>query len=55
MSFLIIQGVISMEEKKVDEKLIEKLRNGQLFENEPKETDPTKLNQKDLNKGGGGK
>ena len=44
-----------MAEKKVDEKLIEKLRNGQLFEDEPKETNPTKLNQKDLNKGGGGK
>ena len=27
-----------MTEKKVDEKLIEKLCNGQLFENEPKET-----------------
>ena len=44
-----------MAEKKVDEKLIEQLRNGQLFQDKPKETDPTKLNQKDLNKGGGGK
>ena len=43
-----------MTEKKVDEALIEKLRNGQLFEEKPGETDPTKLNEKDLNKGGGG-
>ena len=43
-----------MAEKKVDKTLIEKLRNGHLFEEKPKETDPTKLNQKDLNKGGGG-
>ena len=43
-----------MAEKKVDEALIEKLRNGHLFEDKPKETDPTKLNEKDLNKGGGG-
>ena len=49
-----ILGVISMAEKKVDEALIEKLRNGQLFEDKPKETDPTKLNEKDLTKGGGG-
>ena len=49
-----ILGVISMAEKKVDEALIEKLRNGQLFEEKPKETDPTKLNEKDLTKGGGG-
>ena len=42
-----------MADKKVDEALIEKLRNGQLFEDKPKETDPTKLNQKDLVKGGG--
>ena len=43
-----------MTEKKVDEALIEKLRNGQLFQEKPKETDPTKLNEKDLTKGGGG-
>ena len=43
-----------MAENKVDEALIEKLRNGQLFQDKPKETDPTKLNEKDLNKGGGG-
>ena len=43
-----------MAEKKVDEALIEKLRNGHLFEEKPKETDPTKLNEKDLTKGGGG-
>ena len=43
-----------MTEKKVDEALIEKLRNGQLFDEKPKETDPTKLNEKDLTKGGGG-
>ena len=43
-----------MAEKKVDEELIEKLRNGQLFEEKLKETDPTKLNGKDLTKGGGG-
>ena len=43
-----------MAEKKVDKELVEKLRNGQLFEDKPKETDPTKLNQKDLVKGGGG-
>ena len=49
-----ILGVISMAEKKVDEALIEKLRNGHLFEGKPKETDPTKLNEKDLTKGGGG-
>ena len=28
-----------MAEKKVDEALIEKLRNGQLFEDKPKETE----------------
>ena len=49
-----ILGVISMVEKEVDKALIEKLRNGQLFEDKPKETDPTKLNEKDLTKGGGG-
>ena len=49
-----ILGVISMAENKVDKALIEKLRNGQLFEDKPKETDPTKLNEKDLTKGGGG-
>lgn len=49
-----ILGVISMTEKKVDEALIEKLRDGQIFEDKPKETDPTKLNEKDLEKGGGG-
>ena len=49
-----ILGVIGMAEKKVDEALIEKLRNGQLFEDKPKEIDPTKLNEKDLTKGGGG-
>ena len=49
-----ILGVISMTDKKADEALIEKLRNGQLFEDKPKETDPTKLNEKDLTKGGGG-
>ncbi len=43
-----------MADKKVDKELIEKLRNGQLFEDKPKETDPTKLNEKDLVKGGGG-
>lgn len=43
-----------MTDKKVDKELIEKLRNGQLFEDKPKETDPTKLNEKDLTKGGGG-
>lgn len=43
-----------MTEKKIDEALIEKLRNGQLFQEKPKETDPTKLNEKDLTKGGGG-
>ena len=43
-----------MAEKEVDKALIEKLRNGQLFEGKPKETDPTKLNQEDLVKGGGG-
>lgn len=43
-----------MSDNKVDEALIEKLRNGQLFEDKPKETDPTKLNEKDLTKGGGG-
>ena len=43
-----------MAEKEVDKALIEKLRNGQLFEEKPKETDPTKLNEKDLTKGGGG-
>ena len=43
-----------MTEKKVDEAVIEKLRNGQLFEEKPKETDPTRLNEKDLSKGGGG-
>ena len=43
-----------MTDKKVDEALIEKLRNGQLFQEKPKETDPTKLNEKDLTKGGGG-
>ena len=42
-----------MADKKVDKALIEKLRNGQLFEDKPKETDPTKLNEKDLTKGGG--
>ena len=55
VSFFISKiGVISMAEKKVDETLIEKLRNGQIFEDKPKETDPTKLNEKDLTKGGGG-
>ena len=49
-----ILGVIGMADKKVDEALIEKLRDGQLFEDKPKETDPTKLNDKDLTKGGGG-
>ena len=43
-----------MADKKVDEALIESLRNGQIFEDKPKETDPTKLNEKDLTKGGGG-
>lgn len=43
-----------MSEKKVDKALIEKLRNGHVFEGKPEETDPTKLNEKDLNKGGGG-
>ena len=43
-----------MTDKKVDKELIEKLRNGQIFEDKPKETDPTKLNEKDLTKGGGG-
>ena len=43
-----------MTKKKVDKALIEKLRKGQLFEEKPKETDPTKLNEKDLTKGGGG-
>ena len=43
-----------MADKKVDKELIEKLRNGQIFEDKPKETDPTKLNEKDLTKGGGG-
>jgi len=36
-----------MADKKVDEALIERLRNGQIFEDKPKETDPTKLNEKD--------
>ena len=44
-----------MAEKEVDKALIEKLRNGHLFEDKLKETDPTKLNQKDLSRGGGGK
>lgn len=43
-----------MAGKEVDKALIEKLRNGHLFEDKPKETDPTKLNEKDLTKGGGG-
>ncbi len=43
-----------MTDKKVDKALVEKLRNGQLFEDKPKEIDPTKLNEKDLTKGGGG-
>ncbi len=43
-----------MTDKKVDKALVEKLRKGQIFEEKPKETDPTKLNQKDLEKGGGG-
>ena len=43
-----------MAEKKVDKELVEKLRSGQIFEEKPKETDPTKLNEKDLTKGGGG-
>lgn len=43
-----------MADKKVDEALIERLRNGQIFEDKPKETNPTKLNEKDLTKGGGG-
>lgn len=54
VAFFIYKGVVGMAEKKVNKALIEKLRNGQLFEDKPKETDPTKLNQKDLNKGGGG-
>lgn len=40
--------------EKIDEKLIEQLKHGEIFEEEPKETDPTKLNQDDLEKGGGG-
>ena len=44
-----------MAEKKVDEALIEKLRNGHLFEDKPKETDPTKLNPETKFGGGGGK
>ena len=39
--------------EKVDEKVIEQLKNGDIFKEEPKETDPTKLNQDDLEKGGG--
>lgn len=40
--------------EKVDKKLIEQLKSGEIFEEEPKETDPTKLNQDELEKGGGG-
>ena len=40
--------------EKVDKKLIEQLKSGEIFEEEPKETDPTKLNQDVLEKGGGG-
>lgn len=39
--------------KKIDEKLIEQLKHGEIFIEKPKETDPTKLNQEDLEKGGG--
>lgn len=39
--------------EKVDDKLIEQLKHGDIFKEEPKETDPTKLNQEDLEKGGG--
>lgn len=39
--------------EKTDEKLIEQLKNGEIFTEKPKETDPTKLNQDELEKGGG--
>ena len=41
--------------EKVDEKLIEQLMNGNIYNEEPKNIDPTKENVKDLQKGGGGK
>ena len=40
--------------EKVDKKLIEQLMNGNIFSEEPKNIDPTKLNQDELEKGGGG-
>ena len=41
--------------EKVDKKLIEQLMNGNIYNEEPKNIDPTKENTKDLQKGGGGK
>jgi len=43
-----------MAEEKVDMELIEKLKKGEIFTEEPETVDPTEHNQKDLVKGGGG-
>lgn len=43
-----------MGKEEVDKKLIEQLQSGNIYDQKPKETDPTKLNDKDLEKGGGG-
>lgn len=43
-----------MTKDEVDKKLIEQLRSGNIYDHKPEETDPTKLNEKDIEKGGGG-
>lgn len=43
-----------MAEKKVDEALIEKLKEGNIFLEKPETIDPTENNDKERVKGGGG-
>lgn len=43
-----------MTEKKVDEVLIEKLKEGNIFLEKPETIDPTEKNDKERVKGGGG-
>lgn len=43
-----------MAKEEVDKNLIEQLQSGSIYDQKPEETDPTKLNEKDIEKGGGG-
>lgn len=43
-----------MAKEEVDKNLIEQLQSGSIYDQKPEVTDPTKLNEKDLEKGGGG-